>query len=66
MKIYFSTWMCPDQSYSLSKAGVDTRLTSFFFSNMADEEATKKYLEGKTLPFKPQPAVEETDERKAR
>jgi hypothetical protein len=32
---------------------------------MADEEATKKYLEGKTLPFKPQPAVEETDERKA-
>lgn len=65
MKIYFSTWMCPDQSYSLSKAGVTTRLTSFYFSPMADEEATKKYLKGETLPFNPQQAVEEPNERKA-
>lgn len=65
MILYFSTWMCPDQSYSLSKAGVTTRLTSFYFSHMADEEATKKYMKGETLPFKPQQAVEEPNERKA-
>lgn len=65
MILYFSTWMCPDQSYSLSKAGVATRLTSFYFSGMADEEATEKYLKGETLPFKPQQAVEEPNERKA-
>lgn len=65
MKLYFSTWMCPDQSYSLGEAKVTTRLTSFFFRDMADEENTLKYMQGETLPFKPQQAMEESDADKA-
>lgn len=59
MKIYFSTWLTKDQSYSLSKAGVSTRLTSFFFKHMASPEDTEKYLKGETLPFEPQTTMTE-------
>lgn len=65
MKFYFSTWMCNDQSYSLSKAGVSCRLTSFFFKDMATEEQTEKYMKGEVLPFQPQQAMEKPDANQA-
>lgn len=61
MKIYFSTWLTKDQSYSLSKAGVNTRLTSFFFKHMATEKDTERYFQGEVLSFTPQTAMEDSD-----
>ena len=54
MILYYSCWMCPDQSYSLSKAGITSRLTSFYFKDMTNKENTIKYMKGETLPFQPQ------------
>lgn len=51
MKIYLSTLIAGDQSISLTEAGANKRLVSFYFIQNLKKEDIKTYLESGILPW---------------